>query len=217
MNCANATCNRDTTVGPFARYCGPCRSQARRKRKKYVPTEFIDSRIRRLYQSRTGRTMPEMKNLARSIGWPAWAARKRAAELGVVGVREPAWTPAETIIVEQYAWMCNAKIAERLKAAGFHRTATAVALKRKRIRAGANTPYYSARSLADCFGEDSHKIVRWVQLGYLDAKRSERKDMWLIHSEEVYRFALAYPMEYELRKVDQLWFLDLITQGKIAA
>lgn len=214
MRCVK--CN-EPSGGKFARYCNPCRSLVRRRLLTYVPTDFIDAQIRRVYEARTSRTMPELQVLARRIKWPDYAVRKRASQLGLSGTREPAWTEKETQIVERLAWMCNRKIVERLRAAGFHRTETGVALKRKRLRAGANLPYFTARGLGECLGEDSHKVARWIERGWLPAKKSERKEAWLIHENDVYRFLLEYPMEYELRKVDQLWFLDAITQGKIAA
>lgn len=40
--------------------------------------------------------------------------------------------------------------------------------------------------------------------------------MYLIHESDVYKFILARPLEFDIRKVDQLWFLDLVTEGKIA-
>jgi hypothetical protein len=37
----------------------------------------------------------------------------------------------------------------------------------------------------------------------------------LIREKDVRRFILQHPTEIDLRKVDQLWFLDLITNGLV--
>lgn len=119
--------------------------------------------------------------------------------------------------------MSDEGIRLKLKAAGFTRTATAVHLKLKRTSAKQNTPYLTGRGLASLFGVDSHAITKWIKLGYLHARKrgTERVpeqggDMWLIHEKDVYRFVLSRPLEFDIRKVDQLWFLDLVTEGKIA-
>lgn len=41
--------------------------------------------------------------------------------------------------------------------------------------------------------------------------------MYQIHESDFRKFVYARPMEIDLRKVDQLWFLDFITEGKICS
>lgn len=45
--------------------------------------------------------------------------------------------------------------------------------------------------------------------------RGERQigDIYLIRERDVRRFVLEHPSEIDLRKVDQLWFLDRLTNG----
>jgi hypothetical protein len=40
-------------------------------------------------------------------------------------------------------------------------------------------------------------------------------DIYFIHQKDVRRFILEHPTDIDLRKVDQLWFLDLITNGLV--
>jgi hypothetical protein len=40
-------------------------------------------------------------------------------------------------------------------------------------------------------------------------------DSYLIQEKDVRRFILEHPTEIDLRKVDQLWFLDLLTNGLV--
>jgi hypothetical protein len=42
-------------------------------------------------------------------------------------------------------------------------------------------------------------------------------DSYLIQEKDVRRFILQHPTEIDLRKVNQLWFLDVITNGLVRA
>ena len=42
-------------------------------------------------------------------------------------------------------------------------------------------------------------------------------DIYLIQEKDVRRFILEHPTDIDLRKVDQLWFLDLLTNGLVRA
>jgi hypothetical protein len=42
-------------------------------------------------------------------------------------------------------------------------------------------------------------------------------DIYLIHEKDVRRFILEHPTDIDLRRVDQIWFLDLITNGLVCA
>jgi hypothetical protein len=217
----------ETVDLPLALYCPPCRSKRKRKLRKWVATEYIDRKIRQIYierhHLRTGVAIPNLTEFAQQIGWPKWAVIRRARELGCARVKETPWSAAELQILEQFAWMCDESIRMRLKAAGFNRSATAVHLKIKRLGVKRQGDWYSGNSLAQCFGVDNHVPGRWIRAGYLKAtmrgsERTERQggDIYLIREKAVRDFVLAHPMEFDLRKVDQLWFLNMITAGKIA-
>jgi hypothetical protein len=84
--------------------------------------------------------------------------------------------------------------------------------------------FYSAIGLAQALGIDSHAVARWIKSGHLKAKsrgtaRTERQngDIYLIHEKDVRRFILEHPTDIDLRRVDQLWFLDLITNGLVCS
>ncbi|HEX8801560.1 MAG TPA: hypothetical protein VF772_23250, partial [Terriglobales bacterium] len=51
---------------------------------------------------------------------------------------------------------------------------------------------------------------RWVSML---ASRQQNGDSYLIQEKDVRRFILEHPTDIDLRKVDQLWFLDVITSG----
>jgi len=121
-------------------------------------------------------------------------------------------------------WMSDERIRIKLKAAGYSRTVTGIHLKLKRMGFKHDGSFYSARGLAQALGIDSHAVTRWIRRGHLKAKLrgtartvEQNGDIYLIHEKDVRRFIFAHPSDIDLRKVDQLWFLDLITNGLVRA
>jgi hypothetical protein len=192
-----------------------------RRRRKYVFTAQIDQRIREIYLSHpNAKTRPGIRHLAEQVGIPHWALKKRARELGLARTKEKPWSESELTIMARYAWMSDERICLKLKAAGYARTVTGIHLKVKRMRFKCDPSFYSGKGLAQALGIDSHVVTRWIKSGHLRAQfrgtaRGERQggDIYLIREKDVRRFILEHPTEIDLRKVDQLWFLDLITNG----
>jgi len=190
---------------------------------KYQPNEVIDREIRAAYDRlRKNSVIGALCLAARRIGWPKWAVTKRGRSLGLGRVKEPFWTEPEIKILEKWGWIGDDRLAMKLKAVGFPRTATAVHLKRKRMRINVNGDWYSATSLSEALGVDVHKVMRWIKAGLLKADRrgtlrtqNQGGDTYLIVRKAVKDFVLRCPDEYDLGKVEKFWFLDLITDGKI--
>jgi hypothetical protein len=189
--------------------------------RKYVFTDQIDHLIREIYlNSRHAKTRPGIRLLAKKVGIPHWALKKRARELGLARTKELPWSERELEILARYAWMSDERIRLKLKAAGYARTVTGIHLKLKRMRFKHDGSFYSASGLAQALGIDSHAVTRWIKSGHLKAKlrgtaRTEQQngDIYLIHEKDVRRFILEHPTDIDLRRVDQIWFLDLITNG----
>lgn len=221
MNCVR--CETSPVVGTYSRYCDPCRSLARRKPVKYAPTPHGDELIREAYRKmRNFGNRDAIQKAATRLCWPAWKVKKRGRDLGLARTKEAPWTDAEIEILERYSWMCAERIAGKLKAGGYARTATGVHLKRKRMRLLQNRDWFTANQLGDAFGCDPKKVTRWIAAKILVARRRETErtaanggDMWMIERRDVQKFVLACPDEYDLAKVEKFWFLDLITDGRI--
>jgi hypothetical protein len=71
---------------------------------------------------------------------------------------------------------------------------------------------------------DPHAVTRWIKSGHLKAKfrgtargPQQNGDSYLIQEKDIRRFVLDHPTDIDLRKVDQLWFLDLLTNGLVRA
>jgi hypothetical protein len=217
-------CGREA-VGKYARYCDQCRSVVRRKRKIWIPTPEIDALIRQAWAEGHGQGCSQF--VTHRIGWPKHAVCLRALAIGAYRAepREPRWTAEEIAVVEQYAWMGEKRIQMKLQAiCGTRRTPMAIHLKRQRLglRSG-DTGGYSAYRLAGLMGIDPKKVShQWIKFGWLKAERrgqdrtaAQGGDAWYIRHESVYRFVLEHPEEIDLGRVDRLWFLDLVTRGKI--
>ena len=194
-------------------------------RRKYVFTDRIDQLIREVYLNhRDAKTRPGIGLLAKKVGVPNWALKKRARELGLARTKELPWSEAELGILARHAWMSDERIRLKLKAAGYSRTVTGIHLKLKRMRFKHDGSFYSAYSLAQALGIDPHAVTRWIKSGHLKAKvrgtargPQQNGDSYLIQEKDVRRFILEHPTDIDLRKVDQLWFLDLITNGLVRA
>ena len=194
-----------------------CRAKVQ-SRRKYVFTDQVDQLIREIYLNhRDAKSRPGIPLLAKKVGMPHWALKKRARELGLARTKELSWSERELEILARYAWMSDERIRLKLKAAGYSRTVTGIHLKLKRMRFKHDGSFYSAYSLAQALGIDSHAVTRWIKSGHLKAKlrgtaRTEHQngDIYLIHERDVRRFILEHPTEIDLRKVDQLWFLDYV-------
>ena len=139
-------------------------------RRKYLFTDQIDQLIRAVYLNhRDGKTRFGTRRLAKKVGIPHWALKKRARELGLAQTKELPWSKPELAILSRYAWMSDERIRLKLKAAGYSRTVTGIHLKVKRMRFKHDGSFYSAYSLAQALGIDPHVVTRWIKSGHLKA------------------------------------------------
>ena len=176
--------------------------------RKYRFSEDDDRLIRRRYDSRT-ETIDELAALLRL---PRWVIRRRAQTLGVARCKEPRWTEEE----EQFLESGLPRLSVTAIAKKLGRSTTAVALKAKRLGLRKRNGAFTARALAQGVGVDDHVVARWITSGLLTAshRHSEReRDMHFISHAAVKQFVRAYPLEFDIRKVDQLWFVDLLVDG----
>ncbi len=196
-----------------------------KRHRKYNFSDKADQLIREVYLNRCGaKRRSSIQVLAKKIGMPHWALKKRARELGLARTKELPWNEEELASLSRHAWMSDERIRLKLKAAGYARTVTGIHLKLKRMRFKHDGSFYSAYSLAQALGIDPHAVTRWIKSGHLKAKfrgtargPQQNGDSYLIQEKDVRRFILEHPTEIDLRKVDQIWFLDLLTNGLVRA
>ncbi|HAM57548.1 MAG TPA: hypothetical protein DCQ64_19900 [Candidatus Rokubacteria bacterium] len=206
---------------PPARFCLVCRPRQRRpKPAKYVWTPERDAILRARYD---GTVRNRSTEIARELGWPGWAIKKRAAHLGLTRAWPTTrrdWTDGERAFLAQWSGHRDSGwIAKQLR-----RTLTSVVVQQKRsdlarrVRAG-----YTLRDLCGCFGVDHHVVERWGAAGLLPrttrltARTDKQGDPWSIPEAAVVAFVRACPQEVDLRKVDQAWFFDVIVGATLEA
>jgi hypothetical protein len=209
--------------------CGADRRLQKMRSKKliYEFTPAIDDRLRALYVTRRNSStdrLPGLAELSQETGIPGWRLKRRAYDLGLTRVKERPWTEAEVEIVKQWKHLTPVRISIKLKEAGFARTETAVRVQRKRLKLDINNHgQYSATAVAYGFGLDGHAVTNWIKAGLLKAERrgTARKagqqggDAHLITRAQVREFIFAHPEKIDLGKVDQLWFLHVVSDGQV--
>src|SRR5208337_4391732 len=73
------------------------RGSKAKRRRKYIFSDQIDHLIREIYLSPPkAKTRPGIRLLAKKVGMPHWALKKRARELGLARTKELPWSERET-------------------------------------------------------------------------------------------------------------------------
>ena len=108
-----------------------------------------------------------------------------------------------------------------LRKAGYVRSATAVHVKRKRLKLGVAEErraagLYSAHELAELLGVDPKTVTRWIAQEGLPARRRgtartarQGADEWEIPITKLGPWIRDHAQLLDLRKVDRFWFIDL--------
>jgi hypothetical protein len=157
--------------------------------------------------------------LRKKLGWPKHVINKRGRELGLARTKEKPWSVEEKTLLEKWAHLTLPRIRLKLQRAGFHRPETGIKLKMRRMLITKDTlDYYSPTRIALAMGIDSHKVIGWIRRGWLRAEKKDTVrtaqqggDSYLVHTNELRRFLLHHPDEYELAPIDKFWFLDIIS------
>lgn len=202
----------------YARFCDAHRWRHRGKPRRLLarmPEPAYQAFLREHYTGERG----NVKALAERLGMPRWRVQRDAAVLGLTKPKEGrAWTDEEERFLLQHAGTRHVEwIARRLKRS---RDSVISRMKRHGIRRALRDGY-TMRDLEACFGLDHKRIAQWIERGWLEAERREShanqtgdgRCPWVVQDAAILRFVEEHPMEFDLRKVDQRWFMDLITGG----
>jgi hypothetical protein len=178
--------------------------------KKWFWDESSDNFLRRNYD-------PAIRGRSRAIAdrlkMPRWAVNRRATALGLSRPKDRPWKKAD----EDYLETNYHRVSVKALARRLERSPTAVKLKAKRLGLRKHDEGYTACSLAEALGVDPHWVLARIRSGKLRAshRRTDRKpeqggDSWFITDEAILEFLRERPYDVDLRKVDSLWFMDLI-------
>lgn len=193
-------------------------AQAGRPRQKYFLDTFIETAIRDVYENHPEKNA--VNDLARRWGRPRWWIARQARNLGLVvpRLKEPPWSPQEDALLHEIAHRHPEAIARAFRARGWRRSATAIVVRRKRLELDTTDPdHYTANTLARLMGVDAKVVTYWIGVYGLPAVRrgTERLpqqggDQWWIARIALRRWIGANPERIDLRKVDRLWFIELL-------
>ncbi len=189
---------------------------------RYTPTPDLDKKIKDAYLRQRRGDRRALAAVTHAIGWSKSAVARRGAALCLTRAKEYHWSPIEEQLLERFGHLTAPAIQRHLARAGFQRSCAAIQLKVTRMRIKQNLDGYSACALAQALGVDVHKVCLWIKRGFLQAEprhtnrgKEQGGDTWWITIGAVRRFILRYPEEIDLARVEKLWFLDLLTGGKI--
>jgi hypothetical protein len=149
-----------------------------------------------------------------------WLNERVDGRLGVTRIKESNWSQEELTILERNAHWTPSTIRKRLKDRGYFRSLHAIENKRNRLNLFKSHDYMSPYDLAiNCFRVSPDVVKRWIDKGWL--RTMERNDTgrddtcrW-IKQDWVYDFVVEHPLVFDIKKVDQLWFIDLLTKGNV--
>lgn len=208
--------------------CAECRRGKKGKPRgpanpAWTPEE--DAQIREAYATHNAHTIgPRLRELFPTR--PKWSLTRRAQVLGAATVRrkEPPWSEEEQKLLEEVSWMSPERIGTKFRERGFQRTTTAIAIRMNRHRLRKGIDSYTAQGLARMLDVDIHKVSKWIDEGWLQADRRKETggnhDRHHITTAAIQAFLVAHPEQYELSKLERagskMWFLELITGGRIS-
>ncbi len=179
-------------------------------KKKWFWNDITDGLLRRMYDPTVkGRC----QQIADRLKVPRWVVNRRAVALGLSRPKDRPWPIEEVSYLEgNFHHVSVKRLARKLG-----RSPTAVKLKAKRLGLRKYDEGYTARSLAEALGVDPHWVLARIRSGKLRAhqRHTERTpdqggDSWLITDDAVLDLLREHPYDIDLRKVDSLWFVDLI-------
>jgi hypothetical protein len=185
---------------------------------RYKWTPAMDKMITSIFydrhEKRTSK-LPSYSQYALQLGRTKSAVIQRKRALGlIVEKKGPLWSKEELRLLKRCSWMTANMAHRRLTNEGFKRSLAAVMLKLKRLRLSRrNREWLTARDLAEGLGIDSHKVAEWVKRGLITAKRREIEGTlieYVFFPDRVRTFLLQHSSEIDLRKVDQVFFFDII-------
>jgi hypothetical protein len=194
--------------------CGTCRvvaiAKARRRRPEPSPELLAD--LRKAYTGNSREISGKLKRLSRQCGWPVPCLTSEARIRGwrVVAERHP-WTEQDETRLRQYAGSASVQtIARRLR-----RSVSSVACQARRLELSMRiADGYSIRTLCEVFGVHHLRVEGWIRRGLLGkARHGGQGGMTWFPAASVSRFIRKYPSEYDLGRIDQIWFKAMMFGG----
>lgn len=215
-------CNaRISSIKSRARFCSDCRMKQKKENllnlsqqnQIYTFSSSIDKTLLEIY-SKPGKRKGDIAKLAKIIKFPRYILYKRAKQIGVVAKITNKWSKEEISFLNSHHNFSLNTIYALFVASFPFRTKNAIANRLKIIRSKIRAETYTAENLSLCFGVNSDTVENWIKKGFLRAQKIG--NLYSILNTEIKEFIQYHPNRFKLANVDQIWFLDLIFDGKIS-
>ena len=156
---------------------------------------------------------------------PRWSLKRRASQIGCATIRkkEAPWSAEEIALLQEVSWMVPDRIAQKFRERGFHRTVTAIAIRRNRTHTRDHIDGMTASGLAKTLAVDVHAVTKWIEKGWLRAElageRNDGQQRRHVPTAAIRAFLLEHPECVELGKLERagskMWYLEMVTGGQI--
>jgi hypothetical protein len=178
-----------------------------RASRKYHFTDELREELRAAYRLKKHPRARAIERLMKRTGWPKHAFGREALQMGLpTHHRHPAWKPEEDTYLQEKA----GRLSVRRIALRMGRSMRAVetriyvlSISRKERREG-----YCIKDLREVFGVTAERVKGWMDRGLL-GKVQELGGLRVTEA-MVRRFVRTYPHEYDLRRLDQIWFKAVV-------
>lgn len=182
-------------------------------------TNAIRAVIRRAYESGE---RGAVRDCARGLGvdrrWVSRQAEKMGLTTRTSSKFHSKWTEEEINYVKKNMHICRKKLVRQMKERGWTRTPGGInSLVQRLALENTRTDVMTQQMLALCMGVDDHRIKRWIKRGMLRVDFRDRPPGagpkflgYVIKEMEVARFAKVYPADVPFKKLDGVWFTDLM-------
>lgn len=153
--------------------------------------------------------------LAEQIGKSRPWVSAHASRLGLVCPRTASKqrSKEEVRILTEYAGKSAQTVQKHLQAAGYSRTAASINTQRLRINIDNHDPdTWNCGELARLLGVSSTTVAKWMTDGHLkfDRKSDSSSSHRMVTRKQFKKFALVHIHLIDLRKVEQVWFKDVM-------
>ena len=154
---------------------------------------------------------------------------RRAAELGLIRIRERyRWSDNELSVVEAFAHCALETIQRKLvgiSPKGCKRTRAAIAGQIHSMQFRSNLDGLNHTELAKALGVSPYLIHQWREQGLITGtrlpsidqhhkdNRKEDASPWFYHNVDTFVFLLTHGRMYDLRRVNQQWYVDTMIYG----
>lgn len=218
-----SVCNGTQGLSRYGRMCGGCAGKARMAGRTDVHhwTPEEDDVIRAAYAEHYGKKA--LLVAERRLKLSREAIRSRASTIGAARInpKSPPWSPAELEAMERVAHLGAAAAARALRKLGYNRSATAIAIQRKRRRIKPDG--MSMHELATLLGVDPKTVTRWRDRGMLRVVATGKTcggsgaEMGFVSTAAIRDFILRYSAQIDLARIERsdakLWLIDLLSGG----